>query len=89
MNATTLQARYFNATLARTLQRYSRLYRKARCCSVLAAVAALLTINAHPKTGYTLVLSQFATKSLSQGLTAPAAAIPVPAANDPMIGGTP
>ena len=56
MNATTLQARYFNATLARTLQRYSRLYRKARCCSVVAAVAALLAIITHPKTGDTLVL---------------------------------
>ena len=50
MNATTLQARYFNATLARTLQRYSRLYRKARCCSVATIVATLLAIITHPKT---------------------------------------
>jgi hypothetical protein len=44
MNATTLQARYVNATLARTLQRYSRLYVKARCGSVVTKVAALLQL---------------------------------------------
>jgi hypothetical protein len=86
MNATTLQARYFSATLALTLQRYSRLYRKARCCSVVAALAALLAINAHPKTGDTLVFSRLAPKSRPQGLAGPAATIPAPMFNDQITG---
>jgi len=86
MNATTLQARYWNATLARTLQRYSRLYRKARCCSVATIVATLLAIITHPKTGDILVLSHLAPKNPSQGLTEPAMATPPPVFNDPITG---